>query len=473
MARTNRIPVSKAMGLLGMLGALGGGAYGQVCVPVELTKVIPFDTQTLDRFGRSVSVSGDFAIIGAYHDADNGPNAGTAYVYRFNGTTWTRVRKLRPNTVGPEDRFGTSVSIDGDVAIVGAVYAPDQGSRSGAAYIFRYDGTTWRFEAKLLASDGAIDDRFGRAVAIKGDVAVVGAIWDDDNGLDSGSAYIYRHDGTRWVEETKLVASDGAVLDKFGWSVSADTDVVIVGSKWSDVNAIDSGAAYIYRYDGASWIEEGKLAPADGGLDDHFGFSVSISGDLAVAGSTWDGDNGLKAGAAYVYRFDGTTWNQDAKLLADDGAANDRFGYAVSISGQRVLVGTYAHADNGPDSGSAFLFTHDGAGWVQQSELLPADGAAGKRFGRSVAISEDTILVGSYFDDEAGIEAGSAYFFETGCSIPCPVDLNNDGVLNFFDVSAFLTAFSAQDIIADINGDGVHNFFDVSAFLTLFGAGCP
>jgi len=448
-------------------------AYAQTCTLIEQSKVIPFDTQTLDRFGRAVSISGSNAIIGAYHDADNGIDAGTVFLYHFNGTSWIRARKLVPTDVGPGDRFGTSVSIDGDRAIVGCVYDTDLGSRSGSAYIFKFNGTSWLFEAKIHAADGAIDDRFGRSVSIHGNVAVVGAIWDDDKGIDSGSAYVFRFNGTTWNQETKLTASDGMTLDKFGWDVSLSNDVLIVGAKWNDTIAADSGASYIFRYDGTAWNEEAKLAPPTGMADDHFGYSVAIEDNIAVAGATWDGDLGLKAGAAYIYRFDGTNWNQEIKLHASDGLANDRFGYSVSISGDKVVVGDFAHPDNGIDAGSAFLYMHDGTTWVEQGELLPADGTTGDHYGRSVAISGNTIIAGAYFDDQIGLEAGSAYFFDVVCATPCPADLNNDGTLNFFDVSAFLGAFAAQSPEADFTGDGVFNFFDVSAFLGAFSAGCP
>jgi len=456
-----------------IVGALPATVTAQTCTTTELTKVIPFDTQTLDRFGRAVDISGTNAIIGAYHDADNGLNAGAAYIFHFNGTTWIRARKFVPTDVAAEDRYGTSVSIDGNVAIVGAVYDTDLGSRSGSAYIYRFNGTSWLFDAKILASDGAIDDRFGRSVSISGDVAVVGAIWDDDNGIDSGSAYVYRYDGTTWIEEAKITASDGMTLDKYGWSVSITDNLIMVGAKWSDVTGIDSGASYIYRFDGSTWNEEAKLAPPSSLANDHFGYSVSIEGDTAVAGATWDSDLGLKSGAAYVYRFDGTNWNEEAKLHASDGVTNDRFGYSVSISGDMVVIGDFAHPDNGLDAGSAFLYKYDGSAWVEQSELLPSDGTTGDHYGRSVALSGNSIVVGAYFDDQGGLEAGSAYFIDITCTAPCPADLTGDGILNFFDVSAFLGAFAAQNPDADFNGDGSYNFFDVSAFLGAFSAGCP
>jgi len=141
--------------------------------------------------------------------------------------------------------------------------------------------------------------------------------------------------------------------------------------------------------------------------------------------------------------------------------------------GDLVVIGNYAHPDNGIDAGSAFLYKYDGSTWVEQSELLPADGTAGDHYGRSVALSGNSIVVGAYFDDQGGLEAGSAYFFDITCTAPCPADLTGDGILNFFDVSAFLGAFAAQNPDADFNGDGSYNFFDVSAFLGAFSVGCP
>ena len=469
----NKSQVIQIVALLGCLGGISSPLLAQNCSPVEMAKVIPADTQTLDRFGRAVSISGDYAIIGAYHDDDHGLKSGSAYIYHFDGVSWNQVQKIVPADVGLDDRFGTSVSISGDVAIIGCVYDSDLGSRSGSAYIYRNSTAGWVLESKITASDGAIDDRFGRSVSIQGDAAVVGAIWDDDNGIDSGSAYVFRFDGTTWNQEAKIIASDGATLDKFGWSVSMSQDELIVGAKWNDALGLDSGAAYIYRYDGTTWAQEAKLIPSDGAADSHFGYSISLDGDVAVIGTTWDGELGLKAGAAYVFRFDGSTWGQETKLLGDDEAANDRFGFSVSVDSDRILVGSYAHMDNGLDAGSAYVYMYDGAGWVQQPELLASDGGIGDHFGRSVSLSGDTMLVGAYFDADVGLEAGSAYFFDTNCPLPCDADFTGDGILNFFDVSAFLAAFTAQDPATDLSGDGVYNFFDVSAYLQLFAAGCP
>lgn len=204
-------------------------------------------------------------------------------------------------------------------------------------------------------------------------------------------------------------------------------------------------------------VEFAKIIPADTQTLDRFGHAVSVSGDFNIIGAD----------------HDAPTWTQENKLLPDDGTPNDRFGYSVSISGDRVVVGSFAHADNGLDAGSAYLFMHDDAGWVQQGELLATDGEVGDHFGRSVAISGDNIFVGAYFDNDAGLESGSAYVFNIECTTSCPADLTGDGTLNFFDISAFLSAFSIQDPVADFTGDGTFNFYDISAFLSIFSSGCP
>ncbi|MCH8927549.1 MAG: FG-GAP repeat protein, partial [Candidatus Marinimicrobia bacterium] len=197
-------------------------------------------------------------------------------------------------------------------------------------------------EFKITAADGAERDNFGGSVSISGDYAVLGAPFDDDNGLSSGSAYVFKRSGTSWVEEAKITASDGAPDDQFGGSVSISGDSVAVVGAWSDDDkGSKSGSAYVFKRAGTSWAQEAKLLPSDGAADDHFGFLVSISGDYAVVGASSNDDNGPESGSAYVFKRTGTSWAQEAKLLPSDGAAEDHFGASVSISGGYVVVGAW------------------------------------------------------------------------------------------------------------------------------------
>jgi len=378
---------------------------------LEQDKLLASDGAATDCFGVSVSIDGDYAIVGAPWDDDNGVYSGSAYVFKRDGTAWTEQVKLLPSDGAADDWFGMSVSIDGDYVIVGAVWDDDNGDDSGSAYVFKRDGTAWTEQVKLLPSDGAADDMFGLSVSISGEYAIIGAYHDDDNGVDSGSAYIFTRSGTTWTEQAKLLASDGAADDWFGNFVSIDGDYAIVGAPWDDDNGVDSGSAYVFKRDGTAWTEQAKLLPSDGAADDWFG-SVSIDGDYVIVGAVWDDDNGVYSGSAYIFKRSDTVWTQQAKLLASDGAEEDIFGMSVSIDGEYAIVGAPNDDDNGDGSGSAYVFKRSGTTWTEQAKLLPSDGAADDLFGFSVSISGDYAIVGAYLDDDNGEDSGSAYVFE-------------------------------------------------------------
>lgn len=231
--------------------------------------------------------------------------------------------KILPSDGATGDTFGSAVAIDANVAIVGAQNDDDSGPSSGSAYIYRFDGTDWNQEAKLTALDGNTSDAFGGSVSIGGNVAVVGAPGDDDGGFSSGSIYVYRFDGSSWGLDAKLGAADAGSGDGFGTSISCDDNTVLVGAPGDNGS---SGSMYVFRYDGASWSQEAKLTASDAGAMDTLGISVSMYGSAAIGGAYLDDDGGLNAGAAYVFRFDGTSWSQEAKLVASDAAGADLFG---------------------------------------------------------------------------------------------------------------------------------------------------
>ena len=283
------------------------------------------------------------------------------------------------------DSFGISVSIDGDHAVVGAhghdVY-------SGSAYIFvnNHDGT-WSQQAKLTADDAAANDSFGTSVSIAGGHAVVGASGNDDNGSSSGSAYIFvnNHNGS-WSQQAKLTADDAAGGDGFGYSVSLDGDQAVVGAYGNDDNGTDSGSAYVFVNNNGSWSQQDKLIAEDGAVGDYFGYSVSLDGDHAVVGTWGNDDNGSASGSAYIFvNNNNGSWSQQAKLTASDAAADDWFGVSVSIDGDHAVVGAYYDDDNGSKSGSAYIFmnNHNGS-WSQQDKLTAEDAAGGDQFGTSV-----------------------------------------------------------------------------------------
>ncbi|MSQ08671.1 MAG: hypothetical protein EXR44_05165, partial [Dehalococcoidia bacterium] len=213
-----------------------------------------------------------------------------------------------------------------------------------------------------------------------------------------------------WTQQQKLTASDGAANDFFGYSVAVSGDTAVVGA-WGDDSA--KGSAYVFTRSGSTWTQQQKLTASDGAAIDYFGYSVAVSGDTAVVGAY--GDDSYK-GSAYVFTRSGSTWTQQQKLTASDGAANDYFGGSVAVSGDTAVVGAYG---DDSEKGSAYVFTRSGSTWTQQQKLTASDGAANDFFGWSVAVSGDTAVVGARSDDSS---KGSAYMFvmHTATATPTP-----------------------------------------------------
>ncbi len=357
------------------------------------------------------------------------------------------------------DNFGHSVAISGNIAVVGAIGDDDNGDGSGSAYLF--DPSLGSQVAKLLPNDGAAWDRFGGGVAISGTTVIVGAAQDDNY---SGSAYLFDiSDPANWMQTFKLLSDDGAVHDMFGYSVAVSGSTAVVGAKWDDDNGSNSGSAYLFNTTTGQQIA--KLLPDDGAAFDFFGRSVAISGPTAIVGAHRDDDNGNVSGSAYL--FDTTTEAQIAKLLPDDGAADEWFGYSVAISGTTAIVG--AHFDD--DSGSAYLF--DTTTGQQIVKLLPDDGAAQENVGYSVAISGTTAIVGAIGGGDNGAWSGSAYLFCAGDGATCPWDLDGDCAVGPFDLAFVLGHWGPNaGHPADFDGNGEVGPADLAILLDNWGL-CP
>ncbi|WP_179336660.1 LamG-like jellyroll fold domain-containing protein [Winogradskyella ludwigii] len=267
----------------------------------EQTKLTASDAATADFFGYSVAIDGDYAIVGAFGNDDAGGSSGSTYIFVRLGGSWAEQTKLTASDAAASDYFGYSVAIDGDYAIVGAYGNDDAGNNSGSAYIFVRSGSTWTEQEELTAFDTAGGDQFGSSVSIAGDYAIVGAFGNDDAGSSSGSAYIFVRSGSSWTEQVKLTASDAAAIDIFGNSVSIAGDYAIVGAFGNDDAGNSSGSAYIFVRSGNSWAEEEKLTASDAAAGDQFGYSVAIQGDYVIVGANGNDDNGNSSGSAYFF----------------------------------------------------------------------------------------------------------------------------------------------------------------------------
>jgi hypothetical protein len=405
----------------------------------EIQKLIPSDGAMEDLFGWSVSVSGDTALIGSHWDDDNGDSSGSAYIFTRSGMTWIQQQKLTALDGEAGDRFGVSVSLDGDTALIGAYHNDDNGDGSGSAYVFTRNGISWTQQAKLNASDAEYGQFFGISVSLDGDTALIGAYHDDDNGDRSGSAYVFTRNGTTWTQQQKLTASDGVVDDRFGVSVSLDGDTALIGAHWDDDNGADSGSAYVFTRSDTTWALQQKLIALDGEAGDHFGLSVSLDGDNALIGAHDNENNGIKSGSAYVFTRNGITWTQQQKLTALDGETGDQFGYSVSVDGHTALIGAYHNDDIDAGSGSAYVFTRSGTIWVQQVKLIASDGALTDFFGYCVSLSGDTAFIGAHGNNDLGSNSGSVYVFKRLNQLPyIPSNPNPDNNALDIDINTDL-----------------------------------
>jgi hypothetical protein len=427
--------------------------------PCSETKLLPSDGATGDFFGAAVALDGGIAVIGANFADESGGGSGSAYVFTRGGDgVWVQSTELIPSDGSSGQVFGRSVGLSGDTAVIGS---------NGAAYVFKRDaddpdaGNQMR---KLTVPDGPADF-FGPGVAIRADVVIVGANGDDDNGADAGAAYIFRRDAggpDLWGQVAKLTASDGDSLDRFGIAVSVGGDLAVVGARFDEEAGIDAGSAYVFRDTGTEWVQEQKLLALDGSDLDSFGSSVSIDGNAVVVGAQF-------GNSAYVFRSDGGVWAQEQRLQASDGRSGDEYGISVSVDGDLVVVGAKLHDHDDTDMGAAYVYAWNGATWAEEHELLASDGQVSDELGIAVSLSDGVVLAGAQGDADNGFNAGSAYVFELECGPDCPADVSGDGSVGVIDLTFVILAWGQTGGAADINQDGIVDVLDLVQVIVNWG----
>ncbi|MHC5114794.1 MAG: FG-GAP repeat protein [Planctomycetota bacterium] len=461
--------VSTAL-LDGDLGEWAGAAYVHRLdggTWTEEAKLTASDGAGGDEFGQSVAAHGDLIVVGAHKNDDACPtdphcNSGAAYVFRFDGSSWIEEAKLTAPDAEVRDQFGVSIAVRGDLVVVGAHMDGNTGpglfDGHGSAYVFRHTDGDWSFEQKLTAPTPLPGGYYGFAVDIEGDTALIGAHGHGNAGFASGAAYVYRFDGASWSYEAELTASDGASLDQLGKALSISGDVALLGAQQDDdacgvPGSCNSGAAYIFRRFGTTWIQETKLTASDTEALDLYGISVALENDVALIGARGGDDFGPYSGAAYVYHFDGVTWNEAAKLMASDGFERDFFGDSVALRGGTAFAGAWRTDDACPgnpdcNSGSAYIFRGltdcDGSGELDLCEI--ATGASPDADGDGMPDS---------------------------CQSTCPADLDGNGQVAFADLLALIGAWGpCTGCPEDLDGDGQVGFADVLGLISAWGT-CP
>ena len=398
-------------------------------LPLQVKRLLAGDGADFDQFGISVAVSGDTAVVGARLRELNGfVNTGAAYVFERNvggANSWGETAILLPGDPADSQFFGEHVDIDGDTIVVGAPRDPEGGNRAGAAYVFQRDDgdpTLWQESIKLRPADLAEEDRFGSSVSIRGDTIAVGSRRDDDVDVDAGSAYIFERLGggdNTWTEAAKLLPSAGLSNGSFGNSValSEDESTVVVGQSGRANGLVSAGIAYVFgrNVGGAdAWGEADVLSPNDGVDLDLFGLDVAISGDTIAVGSPLSDPKGDASGSVYLYErntVDPDQWDLLTPLVAVDGDRAGRYGRSVALDGDSLVVGSIGDDDSGSFSGSAYVHQRDEGGsgaWGLVTKLVPYDSAESDIFGREVDLSGGTVIGGASGHDARGSGAGAA-----------------------------------------------------------------
>lgn len=427
--------------ILGVLIACGSSAsaFGQCENALRAS-----DGAMYDQLGRSVAISGSYAVVGAPYDSGS---VGSVYVYRRDGSNWVQQQKLTASDSSLYDYFGNSVAIDGDLIVIGAHGDAVLGVNSGSAYVFKRNdrGTptnladdTWDQKQKLLAPDGGAYDAFGTAVGISANSLIVGAYREGNPGdpfyLDSGAgaAYIFTSadNGNAWTHQQKLVALDRASNARFGWSVAIHQNTALVGAYLSQDPALGTGSAYVFNRSGTTWTQRQKLQPAGNSPYTQFGTAVALHGDLAVVGDPFDSDRGTNVGSITLFRFNGSSWVREVELYGSDAILNERFGGSVAVNSNTVVAGAYRHTPYWYEAGAAYVFRKDAAmGWQEVQKLTGSDSRTYDNFGWSVGVSGDLVAVGSPGNGSTVYQAGAAYVMADcpssgGCATQ--VDCNDD-----------------------------------------------
>lgn len=405
--QTNLLRIFFVLVLIGSLGQIGRAA------PNQIGKFVADPPVDYDSFGSGLALSGNTALVGAggeYFPWNQGSKPGSVYVLQKTGfNQWTQATRLMSSNSSPGDQFGRSIDVFGDTAIVGARFDNTVAQYAGSAYLFQKDGAgSWHQVQQLTAPDGAAQDFFGTSVSIYGDMALIGA----PNAGVRGKAYLFRDTGGgHWTHTATLQGSDTDGNDLFGESVSLSDKTAVVGApQWDDGNVINVGRAYVYQeVTGGSWPQVATLA-SFGGYNSAFGKSVALGNGLALVGAP-GGSTSLGPGAVQTYSEIGPgDWRGSGTLVPEELKFYDQIGFGSSIAfdGETAIMGA-----PGIFGGQAYVYERGNHNQLLQvAKLVASDQLQFERFGEAVALGNGMAIVGKTIDIEDSARAGSAYLYQ-------------------------------------------------------------
>jgi len=443
--------------------------------PVDLARVRASDREPSDFFGFDLDLDGTDLVVGAFQEDESGFDAGAVYHFQVDALGgWNEAAKLMHPTGQPFAGFGYGVSIDGDNLVIGAVRDNSRASNAGAAYVYgRVSSGEWVQSGLLTALDGAPADLFGASVDVDGDRIVVGSPGNDTSGTNAGAVYVYSRDAHGvWSQERRILANGAFPGDASGHAVSLCGDTLAFGAP-GHINA--SGAVFVYqRQPNGAWVFVTKLTAPEEVNGARFGEAVHLNGDRMIIGAIVDHDFFNTVGAAYIFRRDHEQgWVYESKLTTPDQHRLDEFGSGVAIEGNIAVVGAARSDAAGEDSGAVYSFLLDSDGvWDFQHKMIPAELSLRSRLGASVAISEGLVASGAWIDGEDGAASGAAYLLR-----PVALDCDANGVPDACQIaSGGQTDLNADGVpddcqcLGDTNGDGLVDTADLGTLIASFGA---
>ncbi len=472
----------------------------------------PGEAAAFDYFGSSVGLDGDRLVVGCQYDDGAYFNTGALFVFERTGTAWQPVVKLTATDGASFDVLGLSADVSGDRVAGGAPFdGRSLGDHQGAAYVFEYDGAQWDQHKLTSGAFSRAFEWFGTALDLEGDDLIVGAPGNQDPNLAMpGWAYAFRRDAGGWTLQQQLTPGDPDPNDLFGDAVALDGDLAIIGARGDDQEATEAGAAYVFRRSAGVWSQEAKLTADDAAAYDRFGWSVAVDSERAFVGSPGRQGASFNEGAVYEFHRVAGVWTQVQRITASDAFADDNFGNALAVDGDALLIGAWFSDNDASASGSVYAFRHDGAQWVESAKFVSTHDEMLGNFGVSIGLSNGLAVVGAPNENASpGPDSGAAYSFAVagpdcnqndspdlcdihvgasedlnGNDVPdecevCPLDLDGDGSVGLGDLSALLESFGCATGDAcysadrDFDGDGEVGLSDLSDLLADFGTDCP
>jgi hypothetical protein len=464
-----------------------GESLAQICDVQQIQKIGAADSNP--TFGFDIAMHENLAVVGNFA----GGIGGRVYLYEFIDDVWTEVQILTAFDALSGDSFGRCVAVSQSWMVVGAPNDDHPGpsgtiADGGSVYVFKFVDGDWMFDAKLIADAPISEDVFGSSVSVDGDAILIGAPGNDSASLNCGVAYVFRHDGKQWVQEQKVLAESPNSADAFGATVRIQGNTAFIGTATPTLGPSLS-SINIFTFDGNSWIAQQQLLSPSGLDTDHFGRSIAFDGDTLLIGAPESSPNGVaQEGSAYLYELRRGQFELVEKLTSVDGAAGDRFGYALGIDGDAMIItAPFDDVPNGSgfvnNAGSAQVFYRQGSTWVFHHRIRPNPGPdfngqptwQNKKVGTVCAMHQNAALLSAI----SGLTPASIVFFETypldcdGNGVPdaCDLDCNVNQVNDACEIAAKLTSDCDGDAIPDVCQAQVAYANDDGVFNSVYGAG--